>query len=227
MRMPVRPRSVPAAVTVTPAFVQAKPANSGTSSVSSQGVTLDAGATAGNLLLVAANSDATLTTPSGFSLAASKVSTAGLYLWWKIAAGGETTFTTSPSVSDTVAIAALEYSGIASSPVDVSASDASVGATAGPVTAGATASTAQATELVIALTGPHSFPDTGIPASPTWTNGYTTRASTGSSHATNSINVALFVGELVVSSVGVQSTSSSWTNGANDWGALIVTFKGA
>lgn len=227
MRQPVRPRSVPAPVTITPTFVQAKTANSSTSSVASQAVTLDTGATAGNLLLVAANSDATLTAPSGFSLAESEVSTAGLYLWWKIAAGGETTFTVTPSVSDTVAMVALEYSGIAASPVDVTADDSAVGSTVGPVTAGATATTAQAVELVIAVTGPHSFADSAAPTSPTWTNSYTTRGSTASAHATNAINVAVFVGELVTSSAGAQSTSTSWTNSANDWGALIVAFKGA
>lgn len=227
MRLPVRPRSVPAPATITPAFVQAATANSGTSQVASQGVTLSGGATAGNLLLVAANSDATVTGPGGFTLAGSEVVTAGLYLWWKIAAGGETTFTVTPSVSDTVAVAALEYSGIATSPVDATAAAASSGSTVGPVTAGATGTTAQAVELVIAVTGPHSFADSLPPTSPTWTNSYTNRASTASAFATNAVNVALFVAELVVSTVGTQSTSTSWTNSANDWGALVVTFKGA
>lgn len=175
---------------------------------------------------MAANSDATLSTPSGFTLVTSKVAAAGLYLWYKIAAGGETTFSTNPSVSDTVAMAALEYTGIAASPVDVTASDSSIGSTVGPVTAGATAATAQASELVIAVTGPHSFSDSVVPNSPTYTNSYVNRVDTATTHATNAVNAGLFVAEKVVSATGAQSTSVSWTNSANDWGALIATFKG-
>lgn len=225
-----RPRSVQAASGgATPTFVQASSANSGTAQVASQDVTLSAPATAGNLILVAGNSDATLSTPSGFTAGPNVVYAAGFYLFYKVAAGGETTVTLTPSVNRTVAGGILEYSGIAaSSPLDATASASNTGSsTAGPVTAGSTGTTAQSVELVIALTGPHSFPDSAGPNSPSWTNSYTNRVSTATSFATGSQNCALFVAELVVSSTGAQSTSTSWTNSAQDWAAIVATFKGA
>lgn len=50
---------------------------------------------AGNLLVaVAGTSGATASTPTGWTLGASAVSSTGCYVWWKTAAGGETTFST-------------------------------------------------------------------------------------------------------------------------------------
>jgi hypothetical protein len=229
MRSPVRPRSVPAAASATPTFVQVKYADSGSATVASQSVTLDAAATAGNLLVVAANSDATITTPSGYSLGEQAVNAAGLYLFFKIASGGETGVTCTPSVTDTIAVTMLEYSGItASSPLDVTATSNAQGVGgAGPVSAGTTATLAQAVELVVAVTGPHSFTNLSIPTSPTWTNGYTSRAAGGTGYATGAQNSALFVADLVTSGTAGQTTATSWTNSAQDWGAVIVTFKGA
>src|SRR6187402_1779411 len=111
MRQPVRPRSVAAAAAVTPAFVQVKAAASPDAQVANLSVTLDTAATAGNLLVAAACSDATLTGPSGFSLGEDAVDAQGAYIWWKTAAGGETTLTVTPGVSRPVALVVAEYSG--------------------------------------------------------------------------------------------------------------------
>lgn len=225
-----RPRAVQAAAGgATPAFVQANTATSGSSEVASQDVSLLSPATAGSLIVVAGNSDATISTPSGFALGEDAVNASGLYLWWKIAAGGEQTVALVPSVTRPVAGAIAEYTGVAAvSPADQTAAATSAGSsTTGPIGAGATGTTTQAVELVIALTGPHSFPDSAAPTSPTWTNSYTGRAATATTFATSSRNSAVFLAELVVSSTGAQSTDTSWTNSAFDWGAVVVTFKGA
>jgi hypothetical protein len=212
-----------------PAFVQGATADSGAAEVASLDVTLGVGAAAGNLLVAFGNSDATIATPSGFSVGDSAINNAALYVWWKIAAGGETTVTLTPSVTRPVVGAVLEYSSIAAvSPKDVSVTATGAGPTTGPVSAGTTSATSQASELVVAATGPHSFSSAARPASPTWTNSYTTRASGSTAFvATAGRNAALFVGELIVSSVGAQTTATSWTNSADDWGAIICTFKGA
>lgn len=220
----------PQAASVLPAFVQSAVADTANTEPASLDVVLGAGATAGNLILIGANSDATLTPPAGFATAASAINAQATYLFWKIAAGGETTLTVTPSVGRPVALVAAEYSGItAVSPVDQSASASSVGAsTAGPVSAGATSSTVQAVELVVAVTGPHSYSSPSPPGSPTWTNSYTGRGAAASALvATAGRNSAVFLADLIVSSTGAQSTSTSWTNSAQDWGAVIATFKGA
>jgi hypothetical protein len=221
----VRPQPVAA----LPAFVQAAVADTGNTEPASLDVVLGAGATAGNLIVIAANSDATLTPPAGFATAASAVSAQGCYCFWKIAAGGETTLTVTPSVGRPMALVAAEYSGIAVSPVDQTASNSATGSsTAGPVSAGTTGTTLQAVELAIAVTGPHSYSSPSPPGSPTWTNSYTGRGAAASALvATAGRNSAVFLADLVLLSTGTTTTSTSWTNSSQDWGAVIATFKGA
>jgi len=212
-----------------PAFEQGAANDSGTAEVASLDVTLPSPATANRLIVVVGNSDATISTPAGFSVGGSAINAQGLYLFYKVAAGGETAITLTPSVTRPVVGAILEYSGVLSvSPADQNVSATNTGSsTTGPVSAGTTGSTSQASELVVAVTGPHSFPDSATPTSPTWTNSYTNRFTRATTFTTNSRNSAIFVSDLVVSSIGTQTTSTSWTNSAPDWGAIIVTFKGA
>lgn len=212
-----------------PAFVQAAVADTGNTEPATLDVVLGASATAGNLILIGANSDATLTPPAGFATAASAINAQATYLFWKIATGGETTLTVTPSVGRPLALVAAEYSGINASPVDQTASNSATGSsTAGPVSAGATGTTTQAVELVVAVTGPHSYSSPSPPGSPTWTNGYNGRGAAASALvATSGRNSATFLADLIVSSVGAQSTSTSWTNSSQDWGAVVATFKGA
>jgi hypothetical protein len=178
--------------------------------------------------VVCGSSDATLTTPDGLAAAVSAINNQACYLWWAIAAGGETTFTTTPSISDSVAMAALEYSGIAASPLDQTVSATGTTTTAGPVGPGTTAATAQAVELVVAAVGPHSYSGSLLPSSPSWSGGFTGRTAGATADTVNTgRNVALFVADLVTSSTGTQTTTVSWTNAANDWGAVLATFEGA
>ena len=59
-------------------------------------------ASAGNLLVVVAEGAVTSTTPAGFTLPAggSAINNTGLYVWWKVAAGGEASFTTTHNASN-------------------------------------------------------------------------------------------------------------------------------
>lgn len=229
MRLPVRPRSVPAAATVTPAFVQAKSGASPDAQVASLTVTFDTAATAGNLLVAAGCSDATLTGPSGFTLAEDAVDAQGAYLWWRIAAGGETGLTITPGVNRPVALVIAEYSGItASSPVDQTAFATNSGAPTVSASPGTSGTTAQAVELVVAMIGLHSFADNAQPTSPSWTNSYTNRGTAVSAYTTTgSQNSGVILADLVTSSVGTQTSTATWTNSCQDFGAVLATFKGA
>jgi hypothetical protein len=219
----VRPQPVAA----SPLLVQSQYADTGAGTAATQAVTLPGAAAAGNLLVAVGASDATIATPAGFTLVASAVNASALYIWAKVAAGGETGVTLTPSVTDTCCVALLEYSGMAASPIDQVATASNTGTTAGPVTAGATPTTTQASELVIAAVNPASFVAASGPTAPSWSGGFTTRLTGATTFGTTAQNQALFVAELVVSSIGAQSTSVSWTNSANAWGAVVATFKGA
>jgi hypothetical protein len=212
-----------------PAFVQSASANSGGTEVTTQNVTLAAPATAGNLLVMSANCDSTIPAPSGFTLAVSAINAQACYLWYKTATGGETTIAVAPTVARVVVAGIAEYSGIAASPLDATATNTGTVSTSGPVSAGSTGSTAQAAELVVAVTGPHGgFVSATAPTSPTWTNSYVNRVADNTADSVNpGRNAALFMADLVVAATGTQSTSTSWTNAASDWGAVIATFKGA
>lgn len=173
--------------------------------------------------MVAGCSDATLTTPSGLSVATSAVNAQGAYLWWSIAAGGEQNFTTSPSVSDTVSLVVLEYTGMQASPLDVTSSATGTVFGTGPASPGTTAVTAQSIELAVAAVGIHSF--SGPPSSPTWSDGFAQRAAGPATTLTATQDVIVFVADLTTSASGAQTTSVSWTGNANHWGAMLATFK--
>ncbi len=122
-----------------------------------------AAATAGNLLVAvvatgATTSAGTCATPTGYTLDVGPITNTSavpapvnLYIFHKIAAGGETSFTATDTVSSGITAQVWEWSastGWPASPVDVSASSANQAATTTPVT-GTTATTAQAEELWI------------------------------------------------------------------------------
>lgn len=218
----------PLAPPASPALVQSATANTGTTEPASLDVVLASPATAGNLIVVAGNSDATMTGFSGAAVAASAIFNQGAYLWYKVAVGGETTLTITPSVARSMALVAAEYSGLTTtSPLDVTASNTGSGTTVGPISTGTTGATAQNVELVLAVGGPHSYTAAVSPNTPTWTNGFATVGEAASGFATGARNAAVFLGSLVTSATGTQTTGVSWTESANDWGALIAAFKGA
>jgi len=200
-------------------------ADSGAAVTAAQVVTFTA-ATAGNLLVVAGNSDATLTISGGgggWTLADSAVANQGTYLWFKTAAGGETSVTLTPSVSDMVAGAVAEFTVVAT--LDVHTSTNRSGSSAATVATGTTGATAQSVELVVVVAGPHSFSSTAIPASPTWVTA-TSIASGGTAHPTLSgQNVALSLGFYVTGSTGTQSETCTFNNSSFDSGGVIAAFR--
>lgn len=206
------------------ALVQKKGAQT-VASAASLDVTLDSPPTAGNLLVACCNSDATVSTPAGFTLAVSSISSQGLYIFYRVVQGGDSaTVTFTPSVSDSVAAGVLEYSGlVTSSPLDKTASgNAGDGSTT--VSTGTTATTSQASDLVIVCAGPHN-PAGGATFSLTsWTGGFTTQVSEG--HGVGAVFVGCFIGDLIVAATGTYGSTATYSP-AGDAGAAVATFKGA
>lgn len=208
-----------------PSPTQSAYADTGAGTATDLTVMLPAPATAGNLLVVAANSGSTLAGPAGFTLADDAVANQALYVWYKVAAGGETALVVTPVVSPyALAAAALEYAGVDGTPLDVTAAATRITPAATWGT-GTTGTTAQADELVVVAVGPAGG-WTGSGSEPTgfsWTTA-TNRVSGATVHATD-INAALAVGDYTVAATGAQTDTASWTHDGAVIGAVVATFK--
>src|SRR3954468_7257498 len=104
------------------AVVQSKTAVANTAT-SPASITLNTAATAGNTLVVIYGGDEYVPSgnrPSGFSepTGGRQETFLGHYVWYKVAAGGETTFTATPGSAVPWVMIALELSGVSS--LDVS-----------------------------------------------------------------------------------------------------------
>ncbi|MFN2592949.1 MAG: hypothetical protein ABR532_08985 [Candidatus Dormibacteria bacterium] len=209
-----------------PTLVQKKGAQTGASSASLD-VTLDAPPTAGNLLVAAANSDATVATPTGFTLAVSAVNQQGLYIWYRVVQGGDSaTVTFVPSVSDSVAAGVLEYSGLTASPLDKTASNTTASGGTSAIATGTTAAVSQNAELVIACAGPHSaLNGTGPWTLSSWTAGYASQIAEAAGLGAE--RAGCFVADQTISSGGTQTATATFTSSFDNAGAAIATFLAA
>ena len=192
-------------------------------SAASLTVTLDSPPTPGNTLIACCNSDATVATPAGFSLAVSSISGQGLYIFYRVAQSGDgAAVVFVPSVIDSVAAGVLEYSGLTATPLDKTASgSASAGSTS--VGTGTTGTTAQAAELLIACVGPHA--GAGAFSVSAWTNSFTEQITEGDGLGTvGTTIVGCFVADRIVSATGAYSSTATYSP-AGDAGGAIATFK--
>lgn len=181
--------------------------------------------TAGNLLVATANADATVTmTTAGFTAGPSVVDGNAAYVWWKIAAGTESSITFTPGVSAPIAGTVCEYSGSAASPADASNSSTIVGSS-GNTTNAAPVSTTQTGDLVIAVAALHS--GINAPSAPSWSDGFTNELGPVSSGTGTSAHVHTFYGELVAGAADSYSTVCTWTTAFSDRQHLIIAFKEA
>lgn len=203
-------------------LVQKQGAQSG-SAVASLAVTLGTAPTAGNTLIAACNSDATIATPAGFSLAVSAVSGQGLYIFYRVVqAGDSATVTFTPSVSDAVAGGVLEYSGLTATPLDKTASN-TTNSSATSIATGTTATTAQADELLIVVVGPHAGNNHPWVLS-SWTAGYTSQIEEPEG-LNGASSAACHIGDRIVSATGTYAATGTWSPASSDAGAAIATFR--
>jgi hypothetical protein len=179
--------------------------------------------TAGNLLVVSANSDATVTIGgSGWTPGPSIIDGNGAYSWYKFAAGTETTITASPSVSADIVISACEYSGVAA--FDAQNSSTIAGSNGTVITAAAVTTSATG-DLIVAFALLHSaVVISAFPTSPSWSAGFTQQLI-GDSPATGGSHCTTLVGELLgAGAAGSYSTVASWTNQMADRQHIILAF---
>lgn len=182
----------------------------------------------GHLDIVTVNSNTTVTTPSGFTIGRSRVSAQGSYIYYRIAAGGESanvTLTTSGNHS--TAATWSRWSG--ASAIDV-AVDAGVNASAGLTTPALSTGTLVATnELVVVLAALHNLSSGATPSAPSWSSGYTPldTASDITGSGGNGAHVAAFVAYRTNAGTAAEAPNCTWTSNANDRYVLALTFTPA
>ncbi|MEA2587695.1 MAG: hypothetical protein QOH66_622 [Actinomycetota bacterium] len=188
-------------------------------------VTLDAPPTPGNLLVAACNSDATVSTPAGFTLAVSAVSGQGLYIFYRVVQAGDgSSVTFAPSVADSCAGGVIEYSGLTATPLDQTASN-TTNSSATSLATGTTPTTNQASELVIVVVGPHANNNHPWVLS-SWSAGYTSQIEEPNGLATvGSASSACHIGDQIVGATGAYAATGTWAPASSDAGAAIATFK--
>lgn len=180
---------------------------------------------AGNLLVASGNSDATLTmTTAGFTAGPSIVDGNGAYLWYKIAAGTESTVTITPGSSAHTVLSICEYSGNAASPFDAQNSSLITSAF-GSSTNSAAVSSSAAGDLVFVSALIHSINGTAL-TGPAWSNSFTQQLAANTGGVTSS-DCYTYIGDQVVGAAGSYSSVCTWTATAADRQHLIMAFKAA
>lgn len=182
--------------------------------------------TSGNLLVVSANSDATVNTPSGYTLGPSVVDGNGAYVFWKISAGNESTVTVSPTSAANTSITVCEYSGNDASPLDAS-NTSTISGSGGNTTTAVSVTTTAGADLIVAVAAIHlgSGSGGGTPTGPSWTNSFVNQLSTGTG-GTNPTDTYTFYAELLpAGAAGAYSTAATWTGNAGDRQELVIAFK--
>jgi hypothetical protein len=177
--------------------------------------------TAGNVLVAWANANITMTL-SGWTAGPSVVDGNGAYMWYKSAAGTETTITFSAGSSvDPITVGVLEYSGI-STPRDVQNS-ASVTATNGTSTPSVSATgTNSIGDLWVCIGAIHGG---SAGTSPTWTNSFVNQQTVQAGTSGSAGFCQTFVGEFQNTSAATVSTVVSWSTGSLlDRQALLMAF---
>ena len=134
-----------------------------------------------------------------------------------MATGSSLTITASPAVTARAAVAALFRGLDDNNPLDQTAS--ATGSSTAP-SSGATATTAQADELLIGVVGTEG-PDGDAPGA--WDGSFTTGPRLGTAGGTADTNITVSLGYRIVLSTGAYTASKTGIT-SRDWGAMIATF---
>ena len=188
---------------------------------------LDAAATAGQLIVVcfATRANTGQVSPqSGYSEAVEDADVALIGIYYKIAAGGETTIAPVQSTTDDPwTLSALEYSGNGSGdPLDQTDYNGSGTDTVDTLGTTLTGTLAEATELGIVMSAHHAVSGD----STTWDNGYSLVLEVQSGGGAASGRVAQSVGEQFDVGTAAEESQGAWAN-ARRSACSIVTFKAA
>jgi hypothetical protein len=181
---------------------------------------------AGNLIVAWTSSDATNTAPAGFTAGPSVVDANAGYLWWKVAAGTESSLsigigaTSSPTV-----FGLMEYSGVSATPTDVQNTWAGPTFTpASSTTAASVAATGADGDLFVAVAC-LGGPGTAFPSAPAWTNSFVNRQTVNGGTVNTSTAQTGFSADFQNTAAATVSTAASWTGTAAQRQELIIAFK--
>lgn len=206
------------------AFVQSAAGNTGATAPATFTATLPAASTTGNLLLVAACSDATVATPSGWTRDELRVNTNGLYLFRKTSAG-ETAVELTPSVSAASCWAILEYTRQAASPLDVHTSNEAGGVS--QLASGTTGTSSGVTGgLAIAVWGGTRTSGTGVTFSG-YTNSFSEVHDTTTTRAGAGNDISLAVATRTPTADGTFASTATASGVCASIGAVIALYKAA
>ncbi len=194
----------------------------------------------GNLLVAAvlckrgASPIASITTPSGWTLAGSVLSvswsgggaTGAVAIFYKVAGASE-----SSTVTVTVATASFEtnillaeFSGLTAATIDQFASNDETSGTGLIAETGTTSATMEANELAVALCNIMDD-DFDAPATGSWSEGYTQIGAEINSGSAGSTSALAYK---ILSATGAQNTTCTFTTGgAEERASVIATFKAA
>lgn len=182
--------------------------------------------TAGNLLVVVVNATFTATTPAGWTVGPSVVDDNAAYLWWRVAAGTETSVTVTQGGAAIASIALFEYSGLAASPFDVQNSAATTAVSGTTTAAASITTTGTSGDLVFAVAALNrDAAGTTLPTGLTWSNSYSAALNHASSGSNGTQDVSTWYAELQQGTAGTTSTVATWTNAWSARQALIIGFK--
>jgi hypothetical protein len=180
--------------------------------------------TAGSLLVAWYNGDNTVTLPTGFTAGPSVVDGNACYIWWKVAAGTETSVVFTQAASSDGEAGLLEYSGVAASPTDVQNSSTIAGTLGTVTTSVSVTGTGTSGDLYMALAGLHGT-GTAAPTGIAWTNSFTNVAALANGTPNTATYSAAFLGEFQNTGTGAVSTAASWTNNIQNRQELLIGFK--
>jgi hypothetical protein len=185
---------------------------------SSHSIVLDAGPTQGNLLVLAVVSDATVNTPSGWTVVNSAVDFTGTYMYTKDAGASESaTITVSPASSATLAMAVLDYSGMSASSLDKTANATGQNT---PVSTGTTATTTQADEVLVGLVGINQADSRTISS---WSNSFTQQFNVATGSGLSHVRLGLAL--RTVAATGAYVTAATLNDVQSNCSGIIGTFK--
>jgi hypothetical protein len=184
-------------------------------------VSFSSAPTSGHLLILIANCDSTITTPSGWTSQVSLVNNCQSTIYSKISAGTETSVTVTIGASTDMVMAIYEFT-------TYTAIDKTVTASFGNTTSftiGPTATTTAANELLVAVVG---IAISGSAPGPfiSWSNGFVQDIYIFNTAASVGAKQSLAVAFQQVTSTGAYSTTVVWTNASSSSeNGLIATFK--
>src|SRR6476469_7360239 len=193
-------------------------------------LTLGGATTAGNKLLMAVNSDATVATPAGWTLIVSSIHNAGCYLFAKKTLGGETAFTVTPGSAASTCVGVAEYDGFIGATIATAQDQTQTnGSATGAATrsTGTTATTTLADEYAIAIWGYSAsqviYVNGGANKCSAQTNSFVEKGDVGTTKTTGT-NVGLCVAVKTLTATGTAESTATTAN-SPPAESVIATFK--